>query len=40
MSAAIADNVQWREERPGQFEVPESDLVEAVRKALGPRNDD
>jgi histidyl-tRNA synthetase len=33
-SKIIADNVAWREERPGQFTVPEKDLVEAVRGVL------
>jgi histidyl-tRNA synthetase len=31
---AIADHQTWREERPGQFEVAEADLVEAVRGVL------
>ncbi len=30
LSAAIADNAVWREERPGQFEVAEADLVTAI----------
>jgi len=34
IAAGIADREAYREERPGQFEVPESDLVEAVRQAL------
>ncbi len=38
LAEGIADNVQWREERPGQFEVPEADLVSAVRQALEPDN--
>jgi len=33
-SKAIANNVAWREERPGQFTVPETDLVNAVRGVL------
>jgi histidyl-tRNA synthetase len=33
-AAAIADNQEWREERPGQFEVAESDLVQAVLDLL------
>jgi histidyl-tRNA synthetase len=33
-AAAIADNVEWREERPGQFEVAESELVQAVSDLL------
>ncbi|MEO8668832.1 MAG: histidine--tRNA ligase [Bauldia sp.] len=36
-SQAIADNAAWREERPGQVEVAEAELVEAVRRMLGPR---
>jgi histidyl-tRNA synthetase len=35
LSAEVADNVQWREERPGQEEVAEADLVEAVNRLLG-----
>ena len=31
---AVADNQAWREERPGQFEVPAADLVAEVRKLL------
>ena len=34
LSEGIKDNVEWREERPGQFEVPASDLVAEVRKLL------
>ena len=30
----ITDNAEWRESRPAQFSVPESELVEAVRKVL------
>ena len=33
-AAAIADNVEWREERPGQFEVTEDDLVQEVANLL------
>ena len=33
-SASISDHAQWRDERPGQFEVPEAELVAAIRKAL------
>jgi histidyl-tRNA synthetase len=33
-SAATADNQAWREERPGQFEVPTSNLVAEVRALL------
>jgi histidyl-tRNA synthetase len=35
LSAGIADNAAWREERPGQEEVAEADLVEAVNRLLG-----
>ncbi len=35
LSEKVADNVQWREERPGQEEVAEADLVEAVNRLLG-----
>jgi histidyl-tRNA synthetase len=34
LSADIADNATWREERPAQVEVPESDLVAAVRRIV------
>jgi histidyl-tRNA synthetase len=37
LSQSLADNSAWREERPGQFEVPEADLVAAVRKLLEGR---
>ncbi|HSG95388.1 MAG TPA: His/Gly/Thr/Pro-type tRNA ligase C-terminal domain-containing protein, partial [Afifellaceae bacterium] len=33
-AAAIADNVEWREERPGQFEVAEDDMVREVAALL------
>ncbi|MHA1189375.1 MAG: histidine--tRNA ligase [Alphaproteobacteria bacterium] len=33
-AAAIADNQEWRDERPGQFEVDAADLVEKVRELL------
>ncbi|MHA1553902.1 MAG: histidine--tRNA ligase [Alphaproteobacteria bacterium] len=39
LSADIQDNRQWREERPGQYEVPEADLVSAVRQALEAADD-
>ncbi len=35
LSATVADNVQWREERPGQEEVAEADLVATVARMLG-----
>jgi histidyl-tRNA synthetase len=34
-AAAITGHEQWKEERPGQVEVPEADLVEAVRRIVG-----
>ena len=33
-AAAIGDNQAWRDERPGQFEVPRADLVAEVKKLL------
>jgi histidyl-tRNA synthetase len=33
-AAAIADHATWREERPGQFEIPAADLVAEVKKLL------
>ncbi|MCX7898696.1 MAG: His/Gly/Thr/Pro-type tRNA ligase C-terminal domain-containing protein, partial [Methylocystis sp.] len=33
-AANIATNEEWKTARPAQFSVPESELVEAVRKAL------
>ncbi len=33
-AAAIADNQEWREERPGQFEVKKAELVQAVLDLL------
>jgi histidyl-tRNA synthetase len=35
LAAGIEDNAQWREERPGQEEVDEADLVERVNAMLG-----
>jgi histidyl-tRNA synthetase len=37
LSETLADNAAWRTERPGQFEVPEADLVDAVRKMVEER---
>jgi len=34
LAGAIADHAAYREERPGQFEVGEEELVEAVKRAL------
>jgi histidyl-tRNA synthetase len=36
----ITDNTEWRESRPAQFSVPESGLVEAVRKVLAAQKAD
>jgi histidyl-tRNA synthetase len=33
-AAAIESHEEWREERPGQFEIDEADLVEEVRRVL------
>jgi histidyl-tRNA synthetase len=33
-AAAIANHATWREERPGQVEIPRADLVAEVRKLL------
>ena len=33
-AASLADNQAWREERPGQFEVAEGDLVAEVKRLL------
>ncbi len=38
LSQSLADNSAWREERPGQFEVPEADLVAAVKRLLEGRS--
>jgi histidyl-tRNA synthetase len=35
MSAEIAGNVEWREQRAGQSEVAEADLVAEVKRMLG-----
>jgi histidyl-tRNA synthetase len=37
LAAAVADNREWREERPGQQEVREDQLVETVRRMLRRR---
>jgi histidyl-tRNA synthetase len=34
LSESLADNTAWREERPGQFEVPEAELVAAVKAMI------
>jgi histidyl-tRNA synthetase len=40
LSKEIEDNTAWREGRPAQFSVPESELVEAVRKVLDAQKAD
>jgi histidyl-tRNA synthetase len=37
LSESLADNTAWREERPGQFSVPEAELVAAVLKMVEAR---
>jgi histidyl-tRNA synthetase len=39
LSERLADNAAWRSERPGQFEVPEADLVAAVTRMVAERDD-
>ncbi len=34
LAETIEDNKEWRESRPAQFSVKESELVEAVQKVL------
>jgi histidyl-tRNA synthetase len=34
LSEQIEDNVSWREGRPAQFSVPETEMIEAVRSVL------
>ncbi len=36
---AIASNEEWRESRPGQFEIAETDLVAEVKKLLKAQDD-
>jgi histidyl-tRNA synthetase len=38
LSKKLADNAAWRTERPGQFEVPEADLVAAVKQMVARRD--
>jgi histidyl-tRNA synthetase len=40
LSGEIADNVTWRESRPAQVSVPESELVATVRRMLAEQADD
>lgn len=39
-AASIASNEEWRESRPAQFAVAESDLVKAVREVLARHEDE
>ena len=39
-AAAIESNEEWRETRPGQFEIDEKDLVEAITKRLAEQKAD
>ena len=36
----IADRAEWQDERPGQFEVAEADLVQAVADLLKRQAED
>ncbi len=38
LSGEISDRAEWREARPAQFSVPESEMVAAVRQLLGERS--
>ena len=40
LSKEIEDNTAWREGRPAQFSVPESELVAAVKKVLSGQAED
>jgi histidyl-tRNA synthetase len=40
MAAEITDNAEWRESRPAQFSVPETELVEAVQRVLDAQKAD
>ncbi len=35
LSAGVTDNVQWREQRPGQQTLPRAELIPALRRILG-----
>lgn len=39
-SAAITDHAEWQEQRPGQFEIDETDLVSAVADLLDRQRND
>ena len=34
LAASVADNREWREERPGQFEAAEGELVAEVKRIV------
>ncbi|MGC8000529.1 His/Gly/Thr/Pro-type tRNA ligase C-terminal domain-containing protein, partial [Salmonella enterica] len=34
LSGKVADNAQWREQRPGQQTLPRAELVPALRRIL------
>ncbi|WP_421722766.1 histidine--tRNA ligase [Bauldia sp.] len=34
LAEAVADNREWREERPGQFEVAEDEMIDAIRRIV------
>jgi len=34
LAETVADNREWREERPGQFEVPGKELVAEVKRIV------
>jgi len=40
LSEEISDNTTWREARPAQFSVAESELVAAVRRVLAAQAED
>ena len=40
LSEAITDAAEWREARPAQFSVPESELVVAVQGVLARHSDE
>jgi histidyl-tRNA synthetase len=39
-AAAIADHAEWQEQRPGQFEIDEAELVSAVADLLQRQAED
>ncbi len=38
-AAAIASNEEWREQRPGQFEIDEADVVATIKNLLAEQGD-